>query len=101
MRTIVLGLAFVLAWYGLQAWLVAHWLGPLAAGLWLVVLAVAGRLDFALRDRRLRAWRRARTFLALRADPELRRDALREAHALVADGLALEQALTGPPPAAG
>lgn len=101
MRTIVLGLAFVLAWYALQAALVAHWLGTLAAGSWVVLLALAGRLDLALRDRRERAWRRARTYLALRADPALRRDALIESLALVADGLALEAVLIGLRPAAG
>ena len=93
MRTIVLGLAFVLVWYTVQAALVTRWLGGPVALLWLVVLALAGRLDFVVGDRRRRAWRRARTYLALRADPVLRHDALAEIDALVADGLALEAAL--------
>jgi hypothetical protein len=93
MRTIVLGLAFVLVWYAAQVALVARWLGGLAAVLWLVVLALAGHLDFVIGDRRRRAWRRARTYLALRADPALHRAALAEIDALVADGLALEAAL--------
>jgi glycerol-3-phosphate O-acyltransferase/dihydroxyacetone phosphate acyltransferase len=93
MRTIVLGLAFVLVWYAVQAALVTRWLGGLAALLWLVILALAGHLDFVVGDRRRRAWRRARTYLALRADPVLRRDALAETDALVADGLVLEAAL--------
>jgi 1-acyl-sn-glycerol-3-phosphate acyltransferase len=96
MRTIVLGLAFVLTWYALQAAVVARWLGGLAAVLWLVVLALAGHVDFMLRDRSQRAWRRARTYLALRGDPALRRDSLAEIDALVADGLALEAALLQP-----
>jgi 1-acyl-sn-glycerol-3-phosphate acyltransferase len=96
MRTIVLGLAFVLVWYAIQAVLVAHWLGGPAALLWLITLALAGHVDFAVGDRRRRAWRRARTYLALRADPALRRDALAEISALVADGLALEAALLQP-----
>jgi glycerol-3-phosphate O-acyltransferase / dihydroxyacetone phosphate acyltransferase len=95
MRTIVLGLGFVLVWYALQAVLVARWLGGLAAALWLVVLALAGHVDFVVGDRRRRAWRRARTYLALRADPALRRDALAEIDVLIADGLALETALLG------
>jgi glycerol-3-phosphate O-acyltransferase/dihydroxyacetone phosphate acyltransferase len=93
MRTIVLGLAFVLGWYALQAVVITRWFGWVAALLWLVVLAIAGHIDFLLGDRRQRAWRRARTYLALRADPALRRDALAEIGALVADGLALEAAL--------
>jgi 1-acyl-sn-glycerol-3-phosphate acyltransferase len=101
MRTIVLGFAFVLAWYGLQAVLVARWLGGPAAVLWLVVLALAGHVDFMLRDRRQRAWRRAHTYLALRADPALRRDSLAEISVLVADGLALEAALLQSQPAGG
>jgi glycerol-3-phosphate O-acyltransferase / dihydroxyacetone phosphate acyltransferase len=101
MRTIVLGLAFVLGWYALQAAVVAHWFGWVAALLWLVVLAAAGHIDFLLGDRRERAWRRARTYLALRADPVLRRDALAEIGALVADGLALEAALLEPGAATG
>jgi glycerol-3-phosphate O-acyltransferase / dihydroxyacetone phosphate acyltransferase len=100
MRTIVLGLAFVLGWYALQAALVTRWFGGMAAVLWLVLLALAGHIDFLLGDRRQRAWRRARTYLALRADPALRRDALAEIDALVADGLALEAALLGPRAAA-
>jgi 1-acyl-sn-glycerol-3-phosphate acyltransferase len=99
MRTILLGLVFVLAWYALQAALVAHWLGGVAAALWLVALALAGHVDFILRDRRARAWRRARTYLTLRRDPVLRRDALAEIGILVEDGLALEAALIGPPAA--
>jgi glycerol-3-phosphate O-acyltransferase/dihydroxyacetone phosphate acyltransferase len=96
MRTIVLGLAFVLVWYAIQALLVTRWLGGVAALLWIVVLALAGHLDFAVADRRRRAWRRARTYLALRADPALRRDALAEIGDLVVDGLALEAALLEP-----
>jgi glycerol-3-phosphate O-acyltransferase/dihydroxyacetone phosphate acyltransferase len=96
MRTIVLGLAFVLIWYAIQAVLVARWLGGLAALLWLVALTLAGHVDFRLRDRRERAWHRARTYLALRADPALGRDALAEIGALVVQGQALEAALLEP-----
>ncbi len=95
MRTILLGLALVLIWYALQASLVAHWLGGAAATLWLVVLFVAGHVDFLLHDRLGRVWRRARTYLALRADPRLREEWLREVRTLIADGLALEARLIG------
>jgi 1-acyl-sn-glycerol-3-phosphate acyltransferase len=96
MRTIVLGLAFVLGWYAVQAVLVTRWFGGVAALLWVIGVALAGHVDFLLADRRQRVWRRARTYLALRADPALRRDALAEIDALVADGVALEAALLDP-----
>jgi hypothetical protein len=96
MRTIVLGLAFVLLWYILQGALAAHWFGAVDAFAWLIVLAMAGRIDFLLRDRLHRAWRRARTYLALRANPGLHEQALAEIRALVAEGLALETALIAP-----
>jgi 1-acyl-sn-glycerol-3-phosphate acyltransferase len=93
MRTIVLGLALVLLWYALLAALVAHWFGAIAAGLLLVVLFMSARIDFLLRDRLGRTWRRARTYLALRAHPALRDEALAEIHVLLNDGRALERAL--------
>ena len=96
MRTIVLGLAFVLLWYVLQAALVNHWFGWLAALAWLVVLFVSARVDFHLRERVGRAWRRARTYLALRADPALRDQALAEIDAVVREALELEAALIAP-----
>lgn len=96
MRTIVLGLAFVLLWYALQALLAAHWFGIAAAVLWLVILVLAGRVDFLLRDRVQRAWRRAHTYRALRADPAFREESLAEIRALIAQALALEAALIAP-----
>ncbi|HET9012050.1 MAG TPA: hypothetical protein VFN38_09575, partial [Gemmatimonadaceae bacterium] len=96
MRTIVLGLAFVLLWYVAQGALVAHWFGWLAGAAWLVVLFLSAQVDFHLRDRLRRAWRRARTYLALRRDPALRAQALAEIDAVVSDALALESALLAP-----
>ncbi len=96
MRTIVLGLAFVLCWYALQAVLVAHWFGWLAALAWLIVLFVSARIDFQLRERLRRAWRRARTYLALRSDPGLRDQTLAEIDAVVREALELEAALIAP-----
>jgi glycerol-3-phosphate O-acyltransferase / dihydroxyacetone phosphate acyltransferase len=97
MRTLVLGLALVLLWYAVQSIFVAHWLGIPAAILWLGAVFLAAHVDFLLRDRLHRAWQRARTYLALRADPSLRESALREIHALVTDALALEKRLTANP----
>lgn len=96
MRTIVLGLAFVLLWYALQAALVAHWLGWLAALAWLFVLFLSARIDVHLQERVGRAWCRARTYLALRADPGLREQALAEIDAVVREALELEAALVAP-----
>jgi glycerol-3-phosphate O-acyltransferase/dihydroxyacetone phosphate acyltransferase len=95
MRTIVLGLVIVLLWYVLLAALVAHWFGAAAAALWLVVLLASARADFLLRDRFERAWRRARTYRALRADPAWRDRTLTEIAALAAEALALEASLVG------
>jgi 1-acyl-sn-glycerol-3-phosphate acyltransferase len=96
MRTIVLGLAFVLLWYAVQAAVVSHWFGWLPALAWLIVLFVSARVDFHLRERVARAWRRARTYLTLRRDPGLRVQALAEIDAVVREALALEAALITP-----
>jgi 1-acyl-sn-glycerol-3-phosphate acyltransferase len=96
MRTIVLGLAFVLGWYVLLALFIARWRGSMVAALVLAIIFVAASVDFLVRDRMGRAWRRARTYLALRADPDLRTSAIAETDALIADGLALERSLIAP-----
>jgi glycerol-3-phosphate O-acyltransferase/dihydroxyacetone phosphate acyltransferase len=96
MRTIVLGLAFVLGWYGILAILVAHSFGGVVAALLLVVLFLAAHVDFLLRDRLRRAWLRGRTYLALRAYPALRAESLAEIDSLTTEGLALEAALLAP-----
>jgi glycerol-3-phosphate O-acyltransferase/dihydroxyacetone phosphate acyltransferase len=95
MRTIVLGLAFLLLWYVLQGVVVAHWFGVPVALLWLVVAFLAARIDFAFRARMRRAYARARTYLALRRDPRLRAGVLTEIDALLADAVALETQLAG------
>jgi glycerol-3-phosphate O-acyltransferase/dihydroxyacetone phosphate acyltransferase len=96
MRTIVLGLALVLLWYALQGVLLTRWFGALAALLWLVVIFLAARVDFVLRDRLQRGWRRARSYLALRADPVFRETALEEIRLVVAEALAVERLLVPP-----
>jgi hypothetical protein len=101
MRTIILGLAFVPCWYVLQGVLVMRWFGPVAAVLWLVAIFLAARVDFLLRDRLRRGWQRARTYLTLRGNPGFRERLLEEIRQLVAEALALEQALVPPPVVAG
>jgi hypothetical protein len=67
--------------------------GFLTALLSVALLIVCGRLDFLLRDRMHRAYQRARTYLALRANPTLRVEMLEEVSALRAEASVLEQAL--------
>lgn len=93
MRTIVLGLVAVLAWYALHFAVVARWLGPLPALAWLVVIALAARVHFLFDDRLQRARERARTWLAFRRDPALRAQVLSEIDDLLAEAVALEAAL--------
>jgi glycerol-3-phosphate O-acyltransferase/dihydroxyacetone phosphate acyltransferase len=95
MRTIVIGLALVSLWYVLLAAVVACWFGALAAVAWIAMIFVSARMDFLLSDRVRRAWRRARTYLALRRDPALRTRSLADIDLLVTEALALETALSG------
>jgi 1-acyl-sn-glycerol-3-phosphate acyltransferase len=101
MRTIVLGLVFVLLWYALLGVLLTRWFGVVAAVLSLVMLFLAARVDFVLRDRLRRGWKRARSYLALRADSAFRETALEEIRIVVAEALAVEQLLVPPVVAAG
>ena len=95
MRTIVLAATMLLAWYLVIGFALEHWLGANVALLALATMALSAGTGLALRDRLARAWRRARTYLALRADPALRTSALAEADRLLADARMLERALTG------
>lgn len=93
MRTMVLGLAALLFWYALLATLIAYWLGGVAAGLWLLVLFAAAQIDLLMEDRLTRVWRRARTYLVLRNDPQLHSRLSIEIDELLAEAEQLEQAL--------
>ena len=93
MRTIVLGLAAVLAWYALQALLVTRWIDGLTAALWLATIFVAAHVDLLLHERLTRARQRARTYLALRADPAFRASVLADIDALLTEAISLEQSL--------
>lgn len=97
MRTIVVGLGVVLAWYTLQAVLVSAWLGVVAAVLWLGIILVSAHVDLLLADRLHRAWRRARTYVALRQDVHFREHVLLEIDELLAHALQLERSLIGSP----
>ena len=94
MRTILLAAGMLLVWYlGLGTALV-HWLGWLIALLVLATMALSASAELALRDRLTRAMHRARTYLALRADPAFRTAALAEADRLLEEARAIERALT-------
>ena len=93
MRTILFGLAFVVAWYVGVGTLLVVWRGPLFAALALALIFSAAHADRLLRGRVQRAVRRARTYLAFRADPALQRTAVGEIDALLEEALAVERAL--------
>jgi type IV secretory pathway TrbD component len=99
MRTIVLATGLLLAWYLLLGIVLAHWLGIGIALLALATLTLSASAELALRDRVRRAWRRARTYLVLRADPALQVSALAEADRLLEEAQALERALGADRPA--
>ena len=93
MRTIVLGLAALLLWYAVLAVLISRQLGGIATVLGLFVLFAAAQVDLLLEDRLTRVWRRARTYLVLRGDQNLRSRLSLQINALLAEAGALEQAL--------
>jgi hypothetical protein len=93
MRTIVFGLAAVVAWYILQFAALSFLIGPLGAVLWLLLTFVSAHA-LRLRSGRLRrALRRARTFLALRSNGALQDRLIAEIETLVGEAVSLEQAL--------
>jgi glycerol-3-phosphate O-acyltransferase / dihydroxyacetone phosphate acyltransferase len=99
MRTIVLATGLLLTWYLLLGLLLADWFGIGIALLVLAMLALSASAELALRDRVSRAWRRARTYLALRADPAFQSSAIAEANRLLEEARALERALMVAQPA--
>jgi glycerol-3-phosphate O-acyltransferase/dihydroxyacetone phosphate acyltransferase len=97
MQTILFGLTFVVAWYALIAVLLTVWRGAALAVLGLVLIFSAAHADRLLHGRLRRATRRARTYLAFRADPTLQGRVLAEIDALLEEMLALEQSLADQP----
>jgi hypothetical protein len=93
MRTILLVAGMLLIWYLAIGIALGRWLGVGIAIGALVTMALSASAEVALRDRASRAWKRARSYLALRADPTLRSEALTEAGRLLEDAQVLERAL--------
>jgi hypothetical protein len=93
MRTILLAAGLLLLWYLIVGLALGHWLGTGVALMTLAVMLLSASAELALRDHVSRAWRRARSYLALRADPDLRANALAEADRLLEEARALELAL--------
>ena len=93
MRTILLAAGLLFLWYLLIGLTLDHWLGIGVALTTILVMLLSASTELALRDHMARAWRRARSYLALRAHPELRAKALAEADRLLDEARALELAL--------
>jgi 1-acyl-sn-glycerol-3-phosphate acyltransferase len=93
MRTIIFGVAFVLTWYVAITFALVLWRGWLWAAVGVVLLFTAAHSYRLLRRRLGRAVRRARTYLALRADPTLQERVVRELDGLLVDAVELERAL--------
>jgi len=93
MRTILFGLSAVVLWYVFQFILLARIASPVVALLWLAVIFLAAHANRVGGGRLERALQRARSFLAFRADPTLQPRLVAAVDALLAEALALEQAL--------
>jgi 1-acyl-sn-glycerol-3-phosphate acyltransferase len=93
MRTILLAAGLLLLWYLGIGLVVDHWLGSRAAIVTIAVMLLSASAELTLRDHVSRAWRRARSYLALRSHPELRAAAVAEADRLLEEARALELTL--------
>jgi hypothetical protein len=93
MRTILLAIALLSIWYLVIGIMLDHWLGAGVAVITLGVMFLSASAELALRDRVARAWRRARSYLVLRADPALRSAALADAARLLEEARTLEALL--------
>jgi hypothetical protein len=94
MRTILFGLAAVVLWYIAQFIVLTRIAGPFVALGWLTVTFSAAHALRLGGGRLQRALARARSFLALRADPSLQPRLVSAVDGLVAEAMALERALT-------
>lgn len=98
MRTILFGLAAVVLWYAAQFTVLTRIANPFLALGWLMLTFSAAHA-LRLRGGRLeRALRRARSFIAFRADRSLQPRLLAAVDAVLEEALALEAALTGARP---
>ena len=93
MRTILFGLLAVVLWYVAQFVVLSRLAGPLVAVGWLTVTFAAAHALRLSGGRLRRALRRARSFLALRADSSLQPRLVAAVDVLLEDALALERAL--------
>jgi 1-acyl-sn-glycerol-3-phosphate acyltransferase len=94
MRTLIVGILFVLAFYGLATTLVGATFGWVAALGYLVSLPPSASTYFWAAERWQHAVRRARTWLQFRRHPGEQRRLITEAAALRAEAERLETALT-------
>ncbi len=95
MRTVVAGALFVLITYAAQTMLVDHVWGWRAALIYLASLPLAADINFWIRERFVRATRRARAFFVFRRDPALRARLTNELASLRDDMRALDRELGG------
>jgi len=79
MRTIVLGLGFVLVTYAAVATAIGAIAGWMWALLYLIALPFAASIDFRFSERLTRALHRARGYLRFRANPRLQGELIEEA----------------------
>jgi hypothetical protein len=93
MRTIILALVALVAWYVFLFVMLDHFVGlPGAIGSLLLIFSAAHALRLG-GGRFRRALRRARTFVALRSNDALQQRLIAEFDVLVAQSVSLEQAL--------
>ena len=91
MRTIVAGAAFVLVAYLAQTLAVGALWGWIVALIYVISLPIAADVNFTLTDRMNRGVRRARAYLVLRRNSELRRILETELTQLRLDVLAFDR----------
>jgi glycerol-3-phosphate O-acyltransferase / dihydroxyacetone phosphate acyltransferase len=94
MRTIVLGLVFVLVTYAAVAITIGAFAGWWWALLYLIALPFAASIDFRFSDRLARAVRRARGYLQFRAKPRLQGELIEEAALLRGEAESLDLVLS-------
>lgn len=95
MRTILLGVSAVVIWYVLSLLLIGRLTSPMIAVIALAAFFAAAHARRVAGGRLDRVVRRARSYLAFRADPTLQPRLVARVDALLAQALALEQVLVG------
>ena len=93
MRAVVGGALFVLITYAAQSLIVDRFWGWRVALIYLASLPIAADINFLIRERLVRARRRAKAFLVFRRDPALRNRLVSELESLRADVRALDREL--------